>query len=393
MKLKHNLFILFLAFAISACQTNESLTKEEDTKDHSADEVVLNIKNVKKLGIQLDTLGTYTFQGVVHTNGKLEVPPQFEASITAILGGNVAEINIMEGEVVKKGQILAYLQHPDYIVLQTDYMKAYHQNEFLKIEYDRQKKLGDAEIGAKKDFQRIQSELAINVAELKGYEAQIQLLQLDLNQIQNGNLYKRIPVISPISGSIEEIHVQIGQYVDAQTKMFGIVNTEHVHADFMVFENDVMNVREGQKVRFTIGNSPKTYNATIISVGKQFEENPKALHIHADIDKEDEKGINFINGMYIKGEIFTTSDAQLAVPESAIINEDGKDYIFYVKDKPKDELEVYTFEMLEILELHRENNWIAIELIGKLPKNALIVQDGAYYLISEMKKDELDHDH
>jgi len=106
---------------------------------------------------------------------------------------------------------------------------------------------------------------------------------------------------SPIEGFVQKVEVKIGQYVEPQTELFEIVNTHHVHADLMVFEKDVYSVKKGQKVRFTVQSIADTeLTAEIYSVGKTFEDNPKAVHIHAEI--ENKKG-NLIPGMYIQKEI------------------------------------------------------------------------------------------
>ena len=69
----------------------------------------------------------------------------------------------------------------------------------------------------------------------------------------------------------------------------------------MVFEKDVHKVKKGQKVSFTIQSAPDTeLTAEIYSVSKTFEDNPKAVHVHAEI--ENKKG-NLIPGMYIQGKI------------------------------------------------------------------------------------------
>ena len=47
--------------------------------------------------------------------GNLEVPPQNEATVTAIVGSNVTLIKVIEGDKVSKGQVLAYLSHPNLI--------------------------------------------------------------------------------------------------------------------------------------------------------------------------------------------------------------------------------------------------------------------------------------
>lgn len=382
--------LLLLAF--SACTpagTSETKQEEEDN-DHPHDEVHLSPQKFMALKIELDTMQRHTFEGIVYTNGSLQVPPQHEATITAILGGNVVSIDVIEGTNVKKGQTIAYLSHPNFINIQTAYIKAFHTDEYLSKQFDRQQKLSDADIGAGKELQKTKSEFLSNKGDMNGYAAQLKQLNLSLEYIQSGKLYDRIPVRSPIAGSIEAIDIQIGQYVEAQTTMFKVVNTEHVHADFMVFEKDVMHVKTGQQIEFTVATSSQPLHAEIISVGKRFEESPRAIHVHAEIE---EKDFHLVAGMYIKGKIFTQANELIALPESAVITEDGKTYIFINTQTEEQQKEEYEFKMLEVKTGKQEGGWIEISLLMPLPENAQIVQNGAYYLIAEMMKGETEHDH
>lgn len=380
----------FMFMAFSACTSSEVQQNEEDHHDHAHDEVHLSPQKFNGLNIKLDTLQKHTFEGIVYTNGKLQVPPQHEATITAVLGGNVVSIEVIEGTDVKKGQTVAYLSHPNFINIQTAYIKAFHQDAYLSKQLDRQQKLSDAEIGAGKDLQKIKAEYLSNKGDLNGYAAQLKQLNLSLNYIQSGKLYERIPVKSPIEGSIEEINIQIGQYVDAQKEMFKVVNTEHVHADFMVFEKDIVHVKKGQQIEFTVATSEQTLSAKIISVGKRFEETPRAVHVHAEIE---EKDLHLVAGMYIKGKIFTADNERDALPESAVITEEGKTYIFITTQSEEEQKEEFEFKMVEVITGQQEGGYVAIDLLTPLPENAKIVQNGAYYLIAEMMKSETEHSH
>lgn len=381
-----------MLLSFSACTTSETneTKQQEEHQDHASDEVHLSPQKFKSLKIELDTMQSHTFEGIVYTNGNLRVPPQHEATITAILGGNIVSIDVIEGTNVKKGQTIAYLSHPNFINIQTAYIKAFHNDEYLAKQLERQQKLSDAEIGAGKELQKIKAEYLSNKADMSGYSAQLKQLNLSIKHIQSGKLYNRIPVISPISGSIEAIDVQLGQYIDAQTSMFKVLNTEHVHADFMVFEKDIAYVSKGQQIEFTVATSAQPIHAEIISVGKRFEESPRAVHVHAEIK---EKYFDLIAGMYIKGKIFTENKNIMALPESAIITEEGKTYIFINTQTKEQQKKGYEFQMFEIKTGIQEGGWLAIDLLKPLPNNAEIVQNGAYYLISEMLKSDTDHNH
>jgi cobalt-zinc-cadmium efflux system membrane fusion protein len=341
--------------------------------------------------MKVDTMPTRPISGVVEANGQLEVPPQHEATVTAIVGGNTTSIKVIEGDKVNKGQVLAYLSHPILTEIQTKYITAYNRSEYLEQEYHRQKKLYEEGVGSGKTFQETKSDYQSMKGEVKGYEAQLRQLNLKVEKIRNGDVYEQVPVVSPIDGYIEKVLIQLGQYIQPQTGMFKIVNTEHIHADLMVFEKDVYKVKEGQKISFTVESVPGSrLTAEIYSVGKQFEQTPKAVHVHAEIEQKKEF---LIPGMYINGKIHTENKAVNALPESAIFEEEGKPYIFLAEQHNEDGETEWAFKPVEIRTGVIDEGWVEINLLEPLPKGTKVAWNNAYYLISEMKKSQTSHSH
>lgn len=88
--------------------------------------------------MEVDTMPVRSLSGVIEANGQLEVPPQHEATVTAILGANVTSIKVIEGDQVNKGQVLAYLSHPNLVNLQTGYIRSYSRLQYLEKELQRE---------------------------------------------------------------------------------------------------------------------------------------------------------------------------------------------------------------------------------------------------------------
>lgn len=107
----------------------------------------------------------------------------------------------------------------------------------------------EAGVGSGETFQRAEAELKSAKGRVQGLRSQLQLLNLNSSNIQNGNIFQRIPVVSPIAGSVQEINVKTGQFAEAQRPLFEIVITEDVYADLMVFEKDIF------KYLYVVGNS------------------------------------------------------------------------------------------------------------------------------------------
>ena len=398
---------MLIAFTLTSCgesktedghdeathsETEENHSEGEDEEDNmegEAKEVMLTAQQFEALQMEIDTLSQRYMSGYVEANGTLEVPPQNEASITAITGANVASIEVIEGDEVKKNQAVAYLSHPSIIQIQSDYLNAYSNSRFLKQEYERQKRLYEAGVASGMNFQKATADYQASTAMVNGLEAQLRQYNINVNGVRNGTIYQRVALRSPIAGVVEKVFIKTGQYVEPQTNLMEIVDTDHVHADLMVFEKDVDRVKKGQQVRFSVQSRPGTeLIAEIYSVGKTFEQDPKAVHVHAEIEN---KGGGLIPGMYIKGRIEVDNDetAETALPESAIITEGGRDYVF----KAQREGNTWSFIPVEVTTGEKDGDWIAIRFFETPDLNTLFAFNNAYYLMGEMKKGETEHEH
>jgi len=384
--------MLMLLVALGCGNTVEN-PKELKTGEETGNEIqpkegiVLSQVQVNALQIDIDTLQKRNMGSFVEANGQLEVPPQNEATITSVIGANIASIEVIEGDEVKKGQVLAYLAHPDMITKQTDYLNAYTNGQFLGKEFDRQKKLYEAGVGSGSAFQKIEAEYEAAKSLVRGYEAQLQQLNIDVSSVRNGKIQQRIALRSPIEGAVQKVKIKTGQYVGPQTELMEVVNTHHVHADMMVFEKDVHKVSKGQKVSFKVQSLADTeLSATIYSVGKTFEESPKALHVHAEIEN---KAGNLIPGMYIQGRILTDSFQTMAFPQGAIAEANGKSFVFLAQKQEND----WYFEPVEVITGVQDNDWVEIKFLESPDGGSQYALNNAYYLMAERQKGEAEHSH
>ena len=359
--------------------------------DEHEEDVHLSEQQFQSLGMKTDTLPFRNISSYIEANGQLEVPPQNEASVTAVIGANISSIQVIEGDKVAKGQVLAYLSHPRLIELQTDYASNWNQLQYLHQEYLRQEKLYDEKVGSGKEFQKTKAEYLSKKSIVNGYEAQLKLLGLGLDKIRQSAIYELVPVSSPIDGHIRLVEVKTGQFVEPQTTMFEIVNIEHIHADLMVFEKDMHKVKKGQKIRLTIESLPnEEMVATIYSVGKAFEQGPKAVHIHAEI--ENKTGL-LIPGMYVRGRIMIDEVLSFALPEAAVVHEGGKYFIFTMAQETDDGVTEWTYEPVEVVTGTRDAGWIEVKLLDEVPRRSLVAWNNAYYLLAELKKEDAEHEH
>ena len=383
-------FITFNILVVAGLFSCDDTNRTEEAVDVAVaepaaptiEEAMLSQQQVDALDMRIDTLGTRLMSGFIEANGELEVPPQNEASVTPVVGANVADILVIEGQEVEKGEVLAYIEHPEIVKIQSDFINAYNQLQFQEKEFQRQQKLYGAGVGSGETFQRTEAQLQNARGQVAGLEAQLRQLNINPAEVRNGEIQQKIPVVSPIEGAVQEVNVKTGQFVPAQASMFEIINTHHVHVDLMVFEKDVAKVEEGQKVLFSVESLPGTeLKAEILSISKNFEQDPKALHVHAEIKNKPE---NLVPGMYVRGKIAIHDERALALPESAIFK-DGENFYAFTAER---EGEAWSFRPVRIIPGTKEGDWVAVELLEEVPDEKKFALNNAYYLMAEMQKGE-----
>lgn len=386
--------LLLVAISMTACgdSKKEATATEIQSENNQHPEgkpqdVMLTQRQFDALQMSIDTLQMRTMSGYVEANGQLEVPPQNEATITTVIGANVVSIEVIEGDEVKKGEVVAYISHPNIIEKQTMYLNAYSNSQLLKKSFDRQKTLYDAGVGSGANFQTAEAEYKASLAMVNGMQAQLQQLNINASGVRNGTIYQRVALRSPIEGSVQKVEVNTGQYVEPQTDIMHVVNTHHVHADLMVYEKDVFKIHKGQKVTLNLQSMQnKELTAEIYSIGKTFEDSPKALHVHAEI--ENKEG-NLIPGMYVQGRIQTDENEIMAFTESAISMDGDRAFVFTVV-REGDE---WSFLPVEITLGAKDGEWIAVNFLKANDPGTMYAMNNAYYLMAEMKKGDAGHSH
>ncbi|EIJ37898.1 MULTISPECIES: efflux RND transporter periplasmic adaptor subunit [Flavobacteriaceae] len=372
-------------------ETSENSKSAEEGENEEGEEGVVEITNeqAETIGLELKQIEEKSLGNSVKVTGILELYPQYKANISPFVGGNVSSIKVIEGDKVRKGQVLAYLQHPDIISMQQEFQEKNDELVFLQQDFERKQTLFDKGVSSAKEFQMAQSKFRSTTSSVNALRSKLELLGLNISKIKSGEIYASVPITSPIGGFVDEVMVSLGDYVAPQTKMFAVSDNSEIHADFKVYEKDIYKVKEGQQIYFTVASKPdQLLKAKIHAIGKTFETDPKAIHVHADIHNEDKE---LLPGMYVEGRIVQGEKMALAVPEEAIVKNGEKTFIF-VEDKDNEEENKLRFNMIPVNTGMTDLGYVEISLPAGISKDITVVTKGAYILSSEMIKAELGDD-
>lgn len=388
----------------NSCGRKSNEIHDEVTHDSHEGIVTLSEQQTKVLDLKLGTFETRPMTTIVRTNGQLEVPPSGSAEVSAVIGGNVKEILVFHGDKVRKGQPMVVLEHPDYITLQQEFAEVAGNLEFLENDYLRQKELFDHNVGSIKIMQQAKADFNTAKAQYQGLRSRLELINIDPGKVLEGNISPQIRVISPIDGFVNDVKIKLGTHVEPSDVLFSVSNNNEIHADFMVYEKDVHLLKQGQKINFSVANRPgEDLSATIFAIGKEFEPDLRAVHIHARLDQSAD---NLIPGMYVSGHIHSNVSYSRTLPEDAVVKDGAKSFIF-IRDEHENhngakENDTVTeshlefpmsFRMVEVITGQTDDGYIEVNLLDSIPENVEIVLNAAYYLLADMKKGETEHVH
>lgn len=405
MNLKFNIIIL-LSLILLSCgkpeKTEETKEKTEEHSEHeSSDFAELTQDQMNAVGITLGQIEMKELTSIVKANGALSVPNNNKASATSLYGGVIKTLNVQVGDFVRKGQVIATIANPEFIQLQEDYLTTGSRITFAEQEYRRQKELFDNDAGAKKNLQNADAELKTLRTKRASLQRQIQMMGISPGNVSNKNLRSGLAVTAPISGTISNILLQIGSYIDVSSPVAEIVDNSSLHLDLQVFEKDLPLIKVGQKIHFTLTNSPVSeYDAEVYSIGTAFENQSKTIPIHCKV-KGNKNGL--IDGMNATAVVSLNNQLMPAVPNTAITSADGKDYIFLVNDKKakdyKDEKtqekhneKTINFEKVEVAKGTSEMGYTAITPVKPIPGNAKIATKGAFFINAKLTNSG-EHEH
>lgn len=354
---------------------------EFPTTTITSSQVSLNEDQYSNAGIELGTLIEKSLSETARATGQIDIPPQNFAEVSTYVGAVVKSILAIEGDYVKKGQVVMILEHPELIKLQEAYISSRNQLLLLEKNYQRQKELNSKQVASARVFEEAETAYRSELGRLSSLESQLQMLGIQPEELNEGKISKTISLRAPVSGYIGHIRASLGAYIDPNKVLFDVVNLDEVHLHLSIFEKDITKVKPGQKVLATIPNrNNEEVEARVIKVGKLIDENTRAVHIHADILNKHEA---LIPGLFVNALIYVSDESAPSVPEDAIVSLDGKSYIFELNDKKS-----CLFRLVEVKRGTSGNGFTQVEVLEDLAPDAQIVVKGAYYLISQMKAGE-----
>lgn len=372
----------------------EKTTVIENTHESKNENIIeLTDAQLKQTEIVIGKVVKRKIGHEISVNGMIDVPPQGNISVTVPYGGFLKYTAMLPGTRLKKGQIIATVENPEFIEFQRDYLEALANNEYLKADFERQQTLNNEEVTSTKVFQKAKSSYLTNKANIQALESKLRLIGINPSSVKNGKISSVVNVYSPINGIVRDVYINTGKYFNPQDVLMDITDASDLHVELKVYEDDIPLIRMGQRIRFRLANAPnKWMEAEVFLIGNNVRED-RSITIHGHLKEKNE---DLLPGMFVNANIEVEALEQYTVPEEAIVRFDSKHYIFKSLGKRKEnEQTMNDFEMIEISKGNEEEGFVAIFLENKdqdIAKVEVVLKD-AFTLLAKAKNSEEEGGH
>jgi HlyD family secretion protein len=211
---------------------------------------------------------TKTITQLVNATGKIQ--PEVEVKISPEVSGEIIELPLREGAVVRKGDLLVRIK-PDNYQYQVEQQEAnltaakatavQSKAQLLKAQEDfkRSQDLFGKQLISDSDFTAAKTTLEVAEANYDNARAQIRRTEGLLNQSRE--LLSKTTIYAPMDGTISSLTSEIGERVVATgsfagTEVMRVANLNDMEARVNVNENDVVNVKVNDRARIMIDAYP-----------------------------------------------------------------------------------------------------------------------------------------
>jgi cobalt-zinc-cadmium efflux system membrane fusion protein len=375
--------IIISVIILSSCKNNSSVALEEEILPD--DIVELRDDQLKLAGVIFGSIEKIKVSSKLKVNGIVTVSPQNIAYICAPMGGFVKSTNLIQGNPVRRGQTLAVIENTEFIEIQENYLKARNNFEYAEGEYLRHTELFNNDVYSAKNLQEVTANYKNLKTEVAALGQKLALIGINYSDLREDNITRTIPLISPISGYVTSVNVNIGMYVNPTDILFRLINTDNLTIELTLFEKDINKVNSGQELHFSIPNNESAqYSAKVIQVGKSIADD-RTVKVFASLNMLHTEDV--LPGMYISGFIETSSEVVNAVPSDAVVRFDEKDYIFVFEKEKEEKGQPFTeFRIIEVKKGISDGNYVQIILPeGFDTTNSKIAVKGTYNLMSAKK--------
>jgi cobalt-zinc-cadmium efflux system membrane fusion protein len=294
----------------------------------------------------------------------VEVNPARSVRVLPPLAGRIADLNVRLGSRVTEGQVLAVIDSGDLAQAYSDAAKARSVLDLTKQALDRSLALEPTRAISVKDREQAQSDYAQAQAEFKRAESRLKAIGVSTDQQEQSRL---LPVKSPISGSVTDLQVGLGAYLnDATAAIMTIADLGTVWVTAGVPEKDTALVVKGQSVEVVFTAYPDTvFKGQVLFVSDVLDPDTRRTKVRIAFQNPD---VRLKPNMFASATFFAPRQMLPVIPTAALLLREEVDQVLV-------EIEPWVFEPRRVETGYQEGDQAAITQ-GLKPGERIVVRGG-----------------
>ncbi|HZH72498.1 MAG TPA: efflux RND transporter periplasmic adaptor subunit [Mariniphaga sp.] len=252
-------------------------------------------------------------------SGKVMPNEEANAVQASYFEGRIEKLNVsFTGEKVRKGQLLATIYAPALVAAQQELLTAASMKTSQPAMY-----------------KAVRNKLKL----WKVSDTQIDQIE------SSGKVRENFPIYATVSGTVSEKMAEEGDYVKQGQPIVKVSDLGTVWAMFDAYENQISQLKEGQKITVTTNAYPnKEFEATVSFIDPSLNTQSRTVSVRATLNNKD--GL-FKPGMFVTSKVQMSKNIDnkslISVPASAVLWT-GSRSLVYVKTNPNEPI----FEMREV---------------------------------------------
>ena len=226
-------------------------------------------------------VGKSDLVSTVSCNGRVQAKTKVEISSQVM--GQIVNLAVEEGDLVKKGDFLLQIDKAQYDAstkaqqANLEALFAQRESDRATVEqarrdYDRERKNFEAKITSEQVMQKAKLQLDAAVASLNAVERRIEQARAQL--LGSRDSLGKTTLVAPMNGVVTARPVEqgenavVGTMNNPGTVLLTISDMSIVEAEMEVDETDIPNVKVGQKAKLTLDAWPdKKYEGVVTEIG------------------------------------------------------------------------------------------------------------------------------
>jgi membrane fusion protein, heavy metal efflux system len=347
--------------------------------------IKLSAAQIAALRIEVAPVGPGTLSRTVRVPGNVTMDPDRIGHVPAKVIGTVVELRKRLGDVVQKGEVVAYLESREVADAKSEFLTAGANLELQTTLIERERSLFEKKISAEQQFLR--AENAFSLSKLRHDLARQKLSALDVDEAEIAELPKqpvanlrRYALRSPIAGRVIERRVDLGAPVggDQQEKeIYVVADLSSVWVELVASAPDLALLKEGDDTTIEESARAKAVGKTIF-ISPMVSKETRTTRVIVSLDNADGR---WRPGSFVGASIPVDRRAvPLLLPRSAVQTVDGKLTAFVQVPEGFEARAVQAGAMTED----------AVEVMGGLKPGEIVAVLNTFVLKSDLGKAKAD---